>query len=92
MIVIQIGDKGRRGGNTLGLAIREGATATAREGIKACSGKKTVAMLLLSHTFASWTSRSLSISKAAVEGSYGDSFFGDPRSVDGYYRRLRAVV
>lgn len=33
-----------------------------------------------------------SISKAAVDGSYGDSFFGDPRSVDGYCRRLRAVV
>ena len=32
------------------------------------------------------------ISKAALDGSYGHSFFGGPRSVDGYTRRLRAVV
>ena len=33
-----------------------------------------------------------SIVKAAVDGTYGDAFFGDPRSVEGYSKRLRAVV
>lgn len=32
------------------------------------------------------------ISKAALDGSYGHSFFGEPRSVNGYTKRLRAVV
>ena len=32
------------------------------------------------------------ISKAALDGSYGHSFFGEPRSVDGYTKRLRAVI
>ncbi len=32
------------------------------------------------------------ISKAALDGSYGHSFFGDPRSANGYTKRLRAVV
>ncbi|KAL9128773.1 MAG: hypothetical protein Q9217_002622 [Psora testacea] len=32
------------------------------------------------------------ISKAALDGSYGHSFFGESRSPDGYTRRLRAVV
>ena len=32
------------------------------------------------------------ISKAAVDGSYGHEFFGDPRSRDGVAKRLRAVV
>ena len=32
------------------------------------------------------------ISKAALDGSYGHSFFGEPRSADGYTKRLRAVV
>lgn len=32
------------------------------------------------------------ISKAALDGSYGHSFFGEPRSTDGYSKRLRAVV
>ncbi len=32
------------------------------------------------------------ISKAALNGSYEHSFFGEPRSVDGYTKRLRAVV
>lgn len=33
-----------------------------------------------------------SIVNAAVEGTYGDDFFGDPRSVEGYSKRLRAVI
>ncbi|KAH6663787.1 dynamin GTPase [Halenospora varia] len=33
-----------------------------------------------------------SIVNVAVEGTYGDSFFGDPRSVEGYSKRLRAVI
>jgi hypothetical protein len=33
-----------------------------------------------------------SIVGAAVDGTYGDSFFGDPRSVEGYSKRFRAVV
>ena len=32
------------------------------------------------------------ISKAALDGSYGHSFFGESRSADGYTKRLRAVV
>ena len=32
------------------------------------------------------------ISKAALNGSYGHCFFGEPRSADGYTKRLRAVV
>ncbi len=30
--------------------------------------------------------------RAAVEGTYGDPFFGDPRLDEGYNKRLRAVV
>ncbi len=33
-----------------------------------------------------------SLCKAAVDGTYGDPFFGDPRSDEGYSKRLRAVV
>jgi hypothetical protein len=33
-----------------------------------------------------------SIVNAAVEGTYSDDFFGDPRSVEGYSKRLRAVI
>ncbi|KAL9045218.1 MAG: hypothetical protein Q9214_001710 [Letrouitia sp. 1 TL-2023] len=32
------------------------------------------------------------IAKAAVDGSYGDEFFGDPRSKEGSAKRLRAVI
>lgn len=32
------------------------------------------------------------VSKIALDGSYGHSFFGDPRSVEGYAKRLRAVI
>jgi len=32
------------------------------------------------------------ISKAALDGSYGHSFFGESRSADGHTKRLRAVV
>ena len=32
------------------------------------------------------------VSKIALDGSYGHGFFGDPRSPDGYTKRLRAVV
>ncbi len=32
------------------------------------------------------------ISKAAADGSYGHEFFGDPRTKQGYAKRLRAVV
>lgn len=32
------------------------------------------------------------VSKAALDGSYGHGFFGDPRSSEGYTKRLRAVV
>lgn len=32
------------------------------------------------------------ISKAALDGSYGHSFFGEPRSMDDYTKRLRAVI
>lgn len=32
------------------------------------------------------------ISKAAIDGSYGHQFFGDPRSENGYPKRLRAVI
>ena len=32
------------------------------------------------------------ISKAALNGSYGHGFFGEPRSADDYTKRLRAVV
>lgn len=30
--------------------------------------------------------------KAATDGTYGDAFFGDPRSTKGYTKRLRAVI
>jgi len=33
-----------------------------------------------------------SLSRAAIDGTYGDPFFGDPRSTEGYCKRLRAVV
>ena len=33
-----------------------------------------------------------SLAKAAINGLYSDSFFGDPRSFEGYCKRLRAVV
>lgn len=33
-----------------------------------------------------------SLSKAALDGSYSHPFFGDPRSTEGYFKRLRAVV
>lgn len=33
-----------------------------------------------------------SLSRAAIDGSYGDPFFGEPRSTEGYCKRLRAVV
>ena len=32
------------------------------------------------------------VSKAALDGSYGHGFFGDPRNPEGYTKRLRAVV
>ena len=32
------------------------------------------------------------VSKAALDGSYGHGFFGDPRNSEGYTKRLRAVV
>ena len=32
------------------------------------------------------------VSKAALDGSYGHGFFGDPRTSEGYAKRLRAVV
>jgi hypothetical protein len=32
------------------------------------------------------------IVKAAVDGTYDDTFFGNPKSEDGYRRRLRAMV
>ena len=32
------------------------------------------------------------VSKAALDGSYGHGFFGDPRAPEGYTKRLRAVV
>lgn len=32
------------------------------------------------------------IINAAVDGTYGYGFFGDPRSVEGYSKRLRAVI
>ncbi|KAH8674416.1 P-loop containing nucleoside triphosphate hydrolase protein [Tricladium varicosporioides] len=32
------------------------------------------------------------IVNVAVEGTYSDGFFGDPRSVEGYSKRLRAVI
>lgn len=32
------------------------------------------------------------LAKAAVDGSYGDEFFGDPRSKEGIAKRLRAVI
>jgi hypothetical protein len=32
------------------------------------------------------------IVNAAVDGTYGDGFFGDPRSQEGYSKRLRAVI
>lgn len=47
----ELGDNGRRRGSILGLVIRGGATATAREGTKACSGKERVRMSFFSHTF-----------------------------------------
>jgi len=42
---------GGEGGSILGLVVRGGATATAREGTKACSGKERVRMSFFSHTF-----------------------------------------
>ncbi|KAI9784540.1 MAG: hypothetical protein M1816_000806 [Peltula sp. TS41687] len=30
--------------------------------------------------------------KAATDGTYGDAFFGEPRSTEGYTKRLRAVI
>lgn len=33
-----------------------------------------------------------SLVNAAVDGTYGDVFFGDPRSLKGYSKRLRAVI
>lgn len=33
-----------------------------------------------------------SLVKAAGDGSYGDEFFGDPHSTDGYAKHLRAVI
>lgn len=33
-----------------------------------------------------------SLIKAAVDGTYNDSFFGDPKTPDGYGKRIRAVV
>ena len=33
-----------------------------------------------------------SLCKAAVDGTYGDVFFGDAHSVEGYKKRLRAIV
>jgi hypothetical protein len=33
-----------------------------------------------------------SIVNTAVDGTYGDSFFGDPYSVEGYSKRLRAII
>jgi GTPase SAR1 family protein len=32
------------------------------------------------------------LARAAIDGVYGDPFFGDPRSEDGYRRRVRAIV
>jgi hypothetical protein len=32
------------------------------------------------------------LARAAIDGIYGDPFFGDPRSEDGYRRRVRATV
>ncbi|MCJ1463058.1 hypothetical protein MMC07_001662 [Pseudocyphellaria aurata] len=32
------------------------------------------------------------LSRAAMDGTYGDPFFGDPRSIEGYCKRLRAVI
>jgi hypothetical protein len=32
------------------------------------------------------------LARAAIDGVYGDPFFGDPRSEDGYRRRIRASV
>ena len=32
------------------------------------------------------------ISKAALNGSYGHCFFGEPRSTNGYTKRLRAII
>jgi GTPase SAR1 family protein len=32
------------------------------------------------------------LARAAIDGVYGDPFFGDPRSEDGYRRRVRATV
>jgi GTPase SAR1 family protein len=32
------------------------------------------------------------LARAAIDGVYGDPFFGDPRSEDGYRRRVRASV
>ena len=53
--------------------------------VRATADQQRLFLLQISQNFQS-------ISKAAVDGSYGDSFFGDPRSLDGYCRRLRAVV
>ena len=33
-----------------------------------------------------------SLVRAAADGTYDDAFFGDPRSIEGYSRRLRAVI
>jgi len=42
-------------------------------------------LLKLSHSFHL-------LVKAATDGTYGDSFFGDPKTREGYSRRLRAVI
>ena len=47
----ELGDNGRRRGSILGLVIGGGATATAREGTKACSGKERLRMSFFSHAF-----------------------------------------
>lgn len=44
-----------------------------------------VFLLKLSHSFHL-------LVKAATDGTYGDSFFGDPKTSEGYSRRLRAVI
>ncbi|KAI9845871.1 MAG: hypothetical protein M1838_001526 [Thelocarpon superellum] len=32
------------------------------------------------------------LARAGIDGTYGDSFFGDPLSIEGYNKRLRSVI
>lgn len=67
-------------------SIQETGTALERLGSqRGTLDEQRVFLLKLSHSFHI-------LVKDATDGTYGDSFFGDSRTKDGYSRRLRAVI